>query len=111
MNVDVRWINVPSYKEDEIRPIIAKEANRLERHFRETGPMSVQLRQEGERYRARVHVQAMGRDWWVTGEGDTLGQGLSDAFAALTRKVNEFKRYTKDRINKRFKRPDPLVIF
>ncbi len=103
MNVQVNWHNIPA--SPYLDPIIAREISRLERHFPEAGgAVGVRLRQEGERYRARVHVQAMGRDWWVTGEGANLAEGLHEAFEALMRKVGEFKRYTRDHINRRFQR-------
>ena len=103
MNVKINWHNIPA--SPFLDPILAREVSRLERHFPEAGSaVGVRLRQEGERYRARVHVQALGRDWWVTGEGANLAEGLSAAFEALMRKVGEFKRYSRDRINKRFRR-------
>ncbi|GEM_PF-3320378 len=108
MNVQVNWHNIPA--SPFIEPIIAREIGRLEKHFPVDGQLGVRFRQEGNRYRARVHAVAMGRDWWVTGEGDNLAEGLNRAFDALMRKVGEFKRYTKDRINKRFQRPKALVI-
>jgi len=111
MNVEVRWNNVPSYNASLIGPILSKEVSRLGRHFNDSGTMDVNFRREGERIRARVHVQALGRDWWVTGEGDNVGQGLTNAFEALMRKISEFKRYTRDHINKRFQRPDPATLF
>ncbi len=103
MNVQVSWHNIPS--SPYLEPILHKEISRLERHFPVSSHMGVRLRQEGERYRARVHVQAMGRDWWVTGEGSNLVEGIMEAFDRLERKIGEFKRFTRDKINKRFQRP------
>lgn len=108
MNVQVSWHNIPAspYMED----ILAREMGRIERHFPVDGQLGVRFRQEGNRYRARVHAQALGRDWWVTGEGENLAEGLHKAMESLLRKVGEFKRYTKDRINKRFQRPRAIVV-
>ncbi|MBY0517872.1 MAG: HPF/RaiA family ribosome-associated protein [Bacteriovoracaceae bacterium] len=102
MNVQVSWHNIPS--SPYMQPILEREISRLERRFPVAEQMGVRFRQEGERYRARVHVQALGRDWWVTGEGANLTEGLMAAFEHLERKIGEFKRYTKDKINKRFRR-------
>ena len=103
MNVRVNWHNIPA--SPYLDPILARELSRLERRFPEAGgEASVRLRQEGERYRARVHVQALGRDWWVTGEGINVSESLRVAFDTLMRKVGDFKRYSRDHINRRFRR-------
>jgi len=103
MNVQVSWHNIPA--SPFMEPLLSREIDRLERRFSvNQGTMGVRFRQEGERYRARVHVQALGRDWWVTGEGANLAEGLVTAFEHLERKLGEFKRYTRDKINKRFRK-------
>ena len=106
MNVQVSWHNIPS--SPYMEPVLLRELSRLERHFPVDGHLGVRFRQEGSRYRARVHAQALGRDWWVTGEGENLVEGLNQAIDNLMRKVGEFKRFTKDKINKRFRRPREL---
>lgn len=106
MNVQVNWLNIPAARySDAVEPILAQEVSRLQRHFPQNqGSLDVRMRQEGQRYRARVHVQALGRDWWVTGEGVNVVEGLRQAFDLLQRKIGDFKRYSRDHINRRFQR-------
>jgi ribosome-associated translation inhibitor RaiA len=108
MNVEVKWLNLPP--SPFIDPFVQKEINRLDRRFPGSRDLGVSLREEGGRYQARVSVRSLGRDWWVTSEGSNVTEGLKRAFDTLERTIGEFKRYTKDKINKRFKRSRDLNI-
>lgn len=107
MNVEMKWLNVQASPYAE--PFLMREVSKFERHIPEARHLDVKLRREGESYQARVHVQALGRDWWVTGEGDNVAEGLANAFRLLKRNVSEFKRFSRDKINKRFLRPKEIV--
>ncbi len=107
MNVEMKWLNVEASPFAE--PYLMKEVSKFERQIPGARNLDVRLRREGDAYRARVHVQALGREWWVTGEGHNVAEGLSNAFATLIRKVSEFKKFSRDKINKRFRRPKEIV--
>jgi len=107
MNVEMKWVNLDaSHFAD---PYLKKEVSKFERQIPGARNLDVRMKREGEAYRAQVHVQALGRDWWVTGEGHNVAEGLSNAFETLLRKVSEFKKFSRDKINKRFRRPKVIV--
>jgi hypothetical protein len=103
MNVQLKWQGIPA--SPFIESYLMKEVGKLERQFPGSNDMAIRFRREGVYYRARVHVRAMGRDWWVVGEGANLVEGLHQAFENLQRKIGEFKRFSRDKINRRFRRP------
>jgi hypothetical protein len=107
MNVEMKWVNVDA--SHFAGPYLNKEVSRFERQIPGARNLDVRMKREGEAYRAQVHVQALGRDWWVTGEGQSVAEGLSNAFNTLLRKVSEFKKFSRDKINKRFRKPKELV--
>lgn len=107
MNVEMKWLNVQASPFAE--PYLMKEVSKFERQIPGARNLDVRLRREGEGYRARVHVQALGREWWVTGEGQNVTEGLANAFATLLRKVSEFKKFSRDKINRRFRKPKEIV--
>jgi ribosomal subunit interface protein len=101
MNVNVNWNHLPHPRN--MNHYIEREAEKLGRHLPRSGRMDVRFAQEGLRYRAKVHVQAMGRDWWATGEGHDFWTGMANAVESLLRRVDEFKvslrkrgRHTRD---------------
>jgi len=107
MNVEMKWLNIEA--SPFLEPFLMKEVSKFERQIPGARNMDVRLRREGEAYRARVHVQALGREWWVTGEGHNVAEGLANAFSVLLRKVSEFKQFSRDKINKRFRKPKEIV--
>jgi hypothetical protein len=106
MNVEMKWINVQA--SSFMEPFLKKEVSKLERQFPHMKHLDVRVRKDAGVYQARVGVQALGRDWWVSGAGESVQQGIAQAFLNLKRKIGEFKRFSRDKINKRFKRPAAL---
>jgi ribosome-associated translation inhibitor RaiA len=108
MNVQVKWVNLPASVK--VHPLIRKEVNKIERQFPEAKEIGVRFKKDGRRFQAQVNVMALGRDWWVSGEGSNVFEGLSQAFQNAQRKIREFKRYSRDKINKRFSRPENILF-
>ncbi len=107
MNVTVSWNEVaPSrWMENHIN----QEADKLARHL--AGPCEVALRfaQDGLRHQTRIHVLALGRDWFATGEGDGDLEAMHDAFETVMRQIDEYKRLNMNRIHRKFRRRDKRI--
>ena len=101
MNVNVNWDNVPASRWAEER--INQEANRVARHLPDSANMHLRLTHEGQQYRTKVHVHALGRDWVAMGRGENLWEGLSAAFTKVMRELREFKSFQKDRIHRKIR--------
>lgn len=89
MNVKVHWHDLPHPRK--LNHYIKREADKLGRHLPDAQRMNVRFFQEGQRFRAKVQVEALGRQWWVQGEGHDLWTGMAAAVDHLLRLVQEFK--------------------
>ena len=108
MNVNVNWDKVPSSRWAEAR--INEEADRLASYIPSSSRPHFRVGQEGNRYRTKVHVHALGRDWIAAGDGDNLWEGIAAAFSKIKRKLGEFKSAHKNRIHRQ-SRDQNLTLF
>jgi len=102
MNVNVKWDNVPNSRWAQGH--IDAEASRLERHLPANAHLHLRVGQEGQQYRTKVHVHALGRDWVALGSGENMWAGISAAFDKILRKLGEFKSSHKNRIHSNVRR-------
>ena len=108
MNVNVKWDNVPSSRWAQGH--IDAEATRLERHLPTDANLHLRVAQEGQKYRTKVHVHALGRDWVALGDGENLWAGISAAFDKILRKLGEFKSTQKNRIHRNMRGQNSLFL-
>lgn len=107
MNVTVSWNEVaPSrWMENHIN----QEADKLARHLAGESEATLRFAQEGLMHQARIHVLALGREWFATGEGDGDLEAMHDAFETVMRQIDEHKRLNSDRIHRKYRRRDKKV--
>jgi ribosome-associated translation inhibitor RaiA len=107
MNVTVSWNNVSPSRWMENH--ISHETDKLARHLPEGADVTLRFNEEGITHQTRVHVHAMGKDFFATGEGEGILESLADACITVTRQVAEHNRLTKDKIHRKARRRDKPV--
>jgi len=108
MNVTVSWNNVSSSRWMENH--ISHETDKLARHLPEAAEVVLRFHEEGLIHQTRVHVHAMGKDFFATGEGEGILESLADACTTVTRQVVEHNKLTKDKIHRKARRRDKQVL-
>lgn len=108
MNVTVSWNNVSPSRWMENH--ISHETDKLARLLPDAADVALRFHEEGLSHQTRVHVHAMGKDFFATGEGEGILESLSDAISTVTRQVTEHNKITKDKIHRKARRRDKKVI-